>query len=71
MSATPEGFMAAEKAARKQLAKELETEDIEVTRRETAVIEQTGEQLVRLTAAAPGKPNAPRVSSGNACMIEG
>ena len=52
--------MAAETAARKHLAKELETEDIEVTRRETAVIEQTSEQLVRLTAAARGKANAPR-----------
>ena len=59
MKNAPEGFAAAEAAARKHLAKALETEDVDVTRRETAVIAETGEQVVRLTAAAPGKPNAP------------
>jgi hypothetical protein len=54
------GLSEAEAAARKHLAKELETKDIEVTGREIAVIPDTGEQLLRLTAAAPGEANTPR-----------
>jgi hypothetical protein len=53
-------FEAAEDAARKQLAKDLATKDIEVTAREVAVIPTTGERVLRLTAIAPGKANEPR-----------
>ena len=60
MNSTVNGLAEAEAAARKHLAEELETKDVEVTGRETAVIPVTGEQLLRLTAVAPGKPNGPR-----------
>lgn len=49
-----------EAAARRHLAKELKTEDLQVSRRETAVVQETGEELLRITANAPGKPNEPR-----------
>jgi hypothetical protein len=54
------GESAAEAAARRHLAEELETEDLQVRRRETAVIPETGEELLRMTATAPGRPNDPR-----------
>jgi len=60
VSPAPENRTAAETAALKQLTKELKTQEVEVTHRETAVDPQTGEWLVRVTAAATGKPNAPR-----------
>ena len=60
MNSTTGGLAGAEAEARKHLAKELKTEDIEVVGREVAVIAKTGEQLLRLTAIAPGGPNAPR-----------
>jgi hypothetical protein len=60
VNSTTGGLAGAEAEARKYLAKELKTEDIEVVGREVAVIAKTGEQLLRLTAIAPGGANVPR-----------
>jgi hypothetical protein len=47
-------------AARDALAKALGRREIEVTLTETEVVPGTGEHLVRVTAIAPGHPNAPQ-----------
>jgi len=60
MNSAGGGLARADSAAREHLVKELKVKDIEVIGREVAMIPDTGQQLLRLTAAAAGKPNVTR-----------